>query len=373
MMKLKSPHIFLAVAILLFLLAGGITVRRAIDARKKQSGDAAKSSSHSGGTGEVGKKEGAVTFTGKGRSEITVKDVMESSGDYPAPTRTEIEHWITKHNGSKESWMAALACTHNYEARSEILDRALRAHPNSVEIVYLAALRELNASEDDVEPRTRNSIDRLLKMDPDNGLFWLVSSIWESEKKDKTLAIEHFVRASQADEIRLFEKAFSDAAVKLMRSAGFSEGVTLLSGIAGGGELAADDITDTASSYNFVQKYATQLEGENEIEKAQELYLAGFRVGQILLDAEGVVLGGIMSDSTAYNLQKQHADKLDLSSQPSELLKAKIKMEADRQQMEAIEERFDNNIENASNEDFIRWIQIASVKGYMTATLEMGW
>ena len=216
--RISLPVFAVAIAIFLLLSGGVVVYRNLVGSSISENGRTAIANGSKSETDEGG----AVTFQGKARSELTIKD-CEEMGLSGTATKGEIENWIKVNKGSAESWMAAVLLGKGDED-SVWLEKAVEAHPNEPAIAIMAAMAELQES-DKVD--WTGWSDHFRKLDPDNAVGFLLSARKSANSEDWADALNNLEAATVSEQFRQYQVEHENALVRYFESQGYREAASV--------------------------------------------------------------------------------------------------------------------------------------------------
>ena len=165
---------------------------------------------------------------------FTFADLMR--GKAPEPSDEDLRNWVEQQDHSESAWLAAVAFRFDWSAINEWLAEGLSRNPDSKSLVVHAANLESLQFRSNPETTTLKWLDHFIAIDLDNSLPWLMSAVAEYIRGDIEKGDEHWIRAGQASEMRIYAADFDDSVQEfLLEHFGASESVAELIGSASPG------------------------------------------------------------------------------------------------------------------------------------------
>ena len=212
-------------------------------------------------------------------TEISFRDILR--GEFVKVSDADLMDWIRKNQGSEEAWLVA----HSFRwdpVMNDWLAAGLDAHPDSLPLLISAANGELLSISSGAS-ESRVWIDRFAATDPDNGLSWFLSALAHYYRGNIDRGDEHWRRASQQPEVRLYSTRFEEASYEFGQSKDYSESVASLVSDAAAPVLHIPHLLDVIKEIRL----RSDAYRESGLEtKADKLDAAGYRLGNLFFERD---------------------------------------------------------------------------------------
>lgn len=276
-----------------------------------------------------------------------------------------------KENGTSEKvWVTVVVLSSGSDNELKHLAKALQQHPESVVLNSLAAFQEMFGNS--LGSPDGSAIDRLIALDPSNGLGWFLSSLSAFGQDRAEDGIADFVRAGQSNGVHLFANEVNDIVGESLTEIGYSKAESLM--IAGD---KASIFTSTFPRANETARLVIEASREHtlrgEPERAMEINQAGFDLGRHFMDASGMGEFDLILDLIGAMFVGKFSDEIDFDQLPSRYQEESAWVENYVSSFKQEMPRMQAGLEHISEADYLKYTDLLRVVGWQITSDLMGW
>ncbi len=280
--------------------------------------------------------------------EYSYDDLMR--GKAPEPSDEDLRNWVKQQDHSESAWVAAVAFRFDSSINNKWLAEGLSYNPDSKSLVMRAGNLELMQFHSHPEPTTTLKwVDHFTAIDPDNSLPWLMSAVAEYIRGDIEKGDEHWIRAGQASEMRVYGADYDESVQEfLLEHLGASQSVAELFGSASIPVLNIPNLRP--ENMKEIIDRAVSYRDSGLVAKGDELIDAGCQIGINLCEVNDSGL------NTVYILLGAYIYETFIEAAPFETQLALAENTADIERLrEVFRKSNEPRVENFSEAEFLWW------------------